>query len=204
MARSPLKANHERTSKSRAAKKLAILHGAAEVFALRGFVAGTTTEIARKVDLSQSAVYYYVGSKNDLLQEISLQVDQDMAAALERGLAAASPAERMRTLVSEVIEAVVRDRWSFMVYWRERDRLPDDVRKKIERDERQFVAAVQGLVEDLQAAGKLPADAPASILTRGILGMVTWVYQWYRPNGKFDSPEIAQTFLQLIGLADGD
>jgi TetR/AcrR family transcriptional regulator, cholesterol catabolism regulator len=195
------KQSNPRTAEGHQSKKAAILRGAAEVFSTRGFAAGTTTDIAQKVELSQSAIYYYVGSKNQLLEEIALQVARDMAEALQRSLAAETPADRLRALIVEVTDAVVRDRWAFAVYWREADVLPAAVRAKIEADERAFVAEVQHLVEELQATGELPADASAYIVTRAILGMASWVYQWHRSRSGVTSRQIADTFLLLIGLA---
>jgi AcrR family transcriptional regulator len=188
-------------SENHAAKRLAILDGAAEVFATRGFVAGTTTEIGQKVGLSQSAIYHYVGSKSHLLQEIALHMDDEMNSALERGLGASEePAAQMVAIITEFTRAVIRFRWSFSVYWKEQHLLPVDVRRKVEKDERRFVGAVEALFARLQDGGDIPAGISPTIATKGILGMVSWVYQWYRPTGQFDADEIADGFVRLIGL----
>jgi AcrR family transcriptional regulator len=189
------------SDQARAVKRRAIIEGASEVFATRGFTAGTTTEIAQKVDLSQSALYYYVGSKNDLLHEIALSVAADMSAALDRAMNGPSdPVDQMRSLMTEFTAAVINDRWSFAVYWKERDLLSAQVRNQVERDERRFVKTVEQLVTTLQEQGYFHTQDAAPTVTRAIMGMITWVYQWYRPSGKLNAKQIAKVFGDLIGL----
>jgi AcrR family transcriptional regulator len=184
-------------------KRRAILEGAADVFARRGFVAGTTKEIAAEVGLSQPAIYHYVGSKNDLLREIAMQVDHDMVAALEAGLARSEkPAEQLRGIIEEYTAAVVRDRRSFAVFWQEGYWLPQDVQARIETDQRLFIAKVGQVVDELQRSGVLPAG-PAPVVARAILSMPSWMYHWYQPDGQLSAAEVADVYCRLIGLGDG-
>lgn len=183
-------------------KRRAIVQGAAEVFAERGFVAGTTKEIAAKVGLSQPAIYHYLGSKEDLLREIVLRIEHDMRRALETALAAGStPEEQLRHIVHEYTAAIIENRTTFAVYYKELHQLPPSVRKRIADAEKEFVADVAAVVAKLQRDGRLPEDKPTMVLTEGIIGMVSWTHRWYRAAGPLDAGAIAETFLTLIGLA---
>lgn len=182
-------------------KRRAILDGAAEVFERRGFTGGTTREIASTVGLSQPAIYHYVGSKEALLSEIALQVDHDLTAALECALAvSADPVAQLRALVRELCNAVIVNRRTFAVYWKELHALPDDVRSQIAGDERLFVKQVEELVVAAQGQGALPPHASPRILTEAILGMTSWTYRWYRPDSGISPDEVAGAYLQLLGL----
>lgn len=183
-------------------KRRAILAGAAEVFARRGFVGGTTKEIAAEVGLSQPAIYHYVGSKTDLLREIVLQVDQDMFAALRAGMARSSqPGEQLRGVIEEYTAAVVRDRRVFAVFWQEGHALPEEIRDRIRQDQREFISQVGKIITRLQRAKVLPAG-PVSIMARAVLSMPSWMHQWYVPEGQMTAAEIADVFCRLIGLGD--
>jgi AcrR family transcriptional regulator len=184
-------------------KRREILAGAARVFDRRGFTAGTTKEVAAEVDLSQPAIYHYVGSKEALLSEIALQVARDMLAAVESGLAAGdTPREQLRSVIREFTNAVLRDQVEFAVFWKELNSLPTEVRTLVEQGERYFISRVADLIGQLQASGDLPADAPQPVVTEAILGMVCWTYHWYRPN-KSPSPDaLAKVFCDLVGLSD--
>lgn len=184
-----------------ARKRREIIECAAEVFAERGFVAGTTKEIANRVGLSQPAIYHYVGSKEDLLTEIAMQVDRDMKAALEHGLAQGSTArDRLRGVISAFTAAVVENRLTFTVYYKELHSLQDSTRTKIAKDEREFVAGVAALVSELQDEGLFAKDMSTLVLTEALIGMVSWLHRWYRPSGPLDADEIAEHFISLVGV----
>jgi hypothetical protein len=68
--------------------------------------------------------------------------------------------------------------------------------------QRTFIEQVSELVAKAQERGALPADQPTQIITQGILGMLSWMYWFYRPDGPFNPDEIARGFLSLIGLPD--
>lgn len=183
-------------------KRRAILEGAADVFMRRGFVAGTTKEIAAEVGLSQPAIYHYVGSKADLLREIALHVDHDMIRALQVGLdSSTEPHRQLRGVIHEFTAAVVRDHRVFAVFWQELRMLPDQVRETIAEDERTFVRKVGELVAVLQKAGRMPAG-PRTVIAEAVLSMPSWMYKWYRPGGELTAEEIADVYCRLIGLDD--
>ncbi|SOC48567.1 transcriptional regulator, TetR family [Blastococcus aggregatus] len=181
-------------------KRRDILEGASEVFVRRGFAAGTTKEIAAEVGLSQPAIYHYVGSKADLLREIALQVDRDMLAALDTGMASSDdPAVQLRNVLHAYTAAVVHDRRSFAVFWQELHSMEPGVREKIAADERDFVVKVGGLIQDLQERGQMP-EGPPLLMARAILSMPSWMYHWYRPSGSLEAKGIADIYCRLIGL----
>lgn len=184
------------------AKRRNILEGASEVFVRRGFAAGTTKEIAAEVGLSQPAIYHYVGSKADLLREIALQVGRDVMAALDTGLASSDdPAAQLRAVIHEFTAAVVRDRRSFAVFWRELHSLEPEIGEKIAADEHNCVVKVGELIQALQERGGMP-EGPPLLLARAVLSMPSWMYHWYRSGASLEAREIADIYCRLIGLAE--
>lgn len=180
-----------------------VIDRAAEIFARDGFPAGTTKDIAAAVGLSQPAIYHYVGSKQDLLREIALTVDRDMTAALAAGLQSSEDAaEQLRAVIREFTAAVVRGRHSFAVFWQELNSLDDVTRTAIQDDERRFIASVAGLVGRLQDQGRMPPGSP-TVLAQAILGIPSWMYRWYQPDGPLVADSLAELFCALIGLDRG-
>ncbi|MCP2338689.1 TetR/AcrR family transcriptional regulator [Actinomadura rupiterrae] len=185
-------------------KRRRILDGAAAVFSSRGYGKGTTKEIAAQLGLSQPSIYHYVGSKADLLREIALQVDRDMTTALRDGLAAGTdPVAQLRAIITRFTAAVIANHLTFAVYRSEQRWLEPAVAEEVQRDEREFVAAVRRVVEKVQALGKLP-DAPSSVLTFAILNMVSESHRWYHQEGSLDPASVAETYCELIGLPPQD
>jgi TetR/AcrR family transcriptional regulator, cholesterol catabolism regulator len=191
----------ERRLDDKEIKRRAIIETAADVFFERGFVAGTTKDVATRVGLSQPAIYHYVGSKATLLVEIAAQVDQDMRTALARALAESDdPRDQLVSLISKLTIAVSSNRRTFAVYWREMHQLPDDVRRSLRNNERAFVRRVEELVAAVQDQGGLPREAEARVVTEALLGMISWLYQWYQPTSRLTPADVASTFTDLVGL----
>lgn len=186
-------------------KRQAILAGAAAVFAGQGFAGGTTKDIAQRVGLSQPSIYHYVGSKTDLIAEIAKEVDRRFSAPLETALASAeSPVEQLQAVVIGFVAAVAENLDAWTVYWEEGRSIPPAVAEDVQRSKARYIAGVDDIVRRCQADGALPAGRPTRVITEGILGTISSMYRWYRPDGRYNPAEIAATFLELLGLAPGD
>lgn len=176
---------------------------AADVFYARGFSAGTTREIAARVGLTQPAIYHYVGSKDDLIASIADHVDQEMTAALERGLTrSADPQAQLVGIIEEFTVAVLSNQTAFAVYYRENHHIAEDVRARVQGHERAFVRQTSRLVSTLQKAGALPDTDPPTVVAEAILGMASWSYRWFRPGGRATPKAVAGAFIRLVGLSD--
>jgi len=179
-----------------------IVRAAAEIFSRDGFRAGTTKDIAAKVGLSQPSLYYYVGSKDALLSELALRLDHDMQETLVRARQVSSdPTEQFKAWVRELTRAVANDKDLFAVYWAESRWLPKKVATQVTADEQALIRDVERLVAKVQAQGALKLGPPA-IVTQAIIGMVIWLYRWYRRSSQIEVDELADLFLRLIGLDD--
>ena len=180
-----------------------ILDAAAEVFFHKGYDRGTTKEIAARVGLSQPAIYHYVGGKEELLVEIARQVDSDFTAGMVQALARSSdPVEQLRNLIYAFTDALARNQLSFALYWKEYRAIPASAAKSVSAHHRAFVEKFTELVAEAQKLGALPADHPTDIIAQGILGMLSWMYWWYRPESPSTPDDIARGFLALLGLQE--
>lgn len=183
-----------------ARKRRQILDAAAEVFFVHGFARGTTKEIAAKVGMSQPSIYHYVGSKEDLMVEIARQVSGDFTERLDEVIrAGGSPLEQLCRVIDSFVESLVLNQRTFPVYWKEYRSLPPDVAKEVSAAERSYVQRFEDLVRHVQQAGHLPADQPTRVVSEGILGMMSWMHWWYRPE-EFTPQQVATAFRALAGL----
>ena len=181
-------------------KRREILDAAADVFFRRGFSKGTTKEIAALVGMSQPSIYHYVGSKEDLMVEISRQVSRDFTVRIDRALeAGGEPVEKLSRAIESFVEALVLNQRTFAVYWKEYRSLPADVGREVRADEVAYVGRFEELVGEVQRQGYLPADSPTRVVSEGILGMLSWMHWWYRPD-EFSQDMVSATFLAMLGL----
>jgi len=185
-------------------KRRRILDVAAEVFFVRGYDRGTTQEIAERAGMSQPTIYHYVGSKEVLMSEIARQVDRDFTKALDDAFAVpADTATQLRRIIGAFVRSLAINQRTFAVYWKEFRALPEDVGREVSGHERDFVARVEEVVSRAQKEGVLPAEHPTRIISEGILGMMSWMHWWYRPD-EFDPDQVAAAFCDLIGLPTGN
>jgi AcrR family transcriptional regulator len=181
--------------------KRLIVSSAARVFSRRGYSSGTTKEIAAELQMSQPAVYHYIGSKALLLDEIALLVASDFLKSLEIALAESdNPDIRMRNVMRRFTEALLRNQYECMVFWRERHSFSEDLRLNIAEQERNYMRSVANLVADLQKRGILTSTVSSEVLAQAIIGMPAWSYQWYRNDRHPDARELADVYCDLVGL----
>jgi AcrR family transcriptional regulator len=181
--------------------KRLIVSSAARVFSRRGYSSGTTKEIASELQMSQPAVYHYIGSKALLLDEIALLVASDFQKSLAIALEESdNPDIRLRNVVRRFTEALLRNQYECMVFWRERHSFSEDLRVNIAEQERQFMKSVANLVADLQERKILMSTVSSEVLAQAIIGMPAWSYQWYRHDRHPDAHELADVYCDLVGL----
>jgi AcrR family transcriptional regulator len=201
--RTPVRANRngEKTSSEEFDRtREAIIRAAAAVFSRDGFHAGTTKDIAAQVGLSQPSLYYYVGSKEVLLNELVLRLVADMTATLEVSRQSSNePIVQFQTFIRAVARTIAKNVQLFDVYWAERHRLPKKTANQANTGEREFVAYTEELVRRLQAEGALDAGPPA-VVAEAIIGMIMWMYRWFRRTGPLDADAVADVFLRLVCL----
>lgn len=194
---------HDEAKKNRSFEetKRLIVSSAARVFSRRGYSSGTTKEIASELQMSQPAVYHYIGSKALLLDEIALLVASDFQKSLAIALEESdNPDIRLRNVVRRFTEALLRNQYECLVFWRERHSFSEHLRLNIAEQERQFMKTVSGIVFDLQEKNILNSKVSSEVLAQAIIGMPAWSYQWYRHDRHPDAHELADVYCDLVGL----
>ncbi len=64
---------------------------------------------------------------------------------------------------------------------------------------------IEKLLTEGRKNGEFREDFDVSIVAFGILGMMNWSYQWYKPDGEKSDTEIAETFVNMVikGIEQG-
>ncbi|HEY6337892.1 MAG TPA: TetR/AcrR family transcriptional regulator [Candidatus Sulfotelmatobacter sp.] len=143
-----------------------------------------------------------------------------------RGLA--NPEERLRTLIRLHIEVVLspRDR-EITVMLHENHPLPPVLRKRINTRKKEYVHFLENLIAQVQKEAQrdsqmethkaTPKDAhkkdahkeihPTHSVSAGVspraaafalLGMINWIYQWYKPEGALQAQNLVPQFTDLV------
>ena len=181
-----------------------ILRTAARLFQQRGYDATSMNDVAAALRLSKGGLYHHFQSKDEILFEI---MDHAMEITQERVLnpvrIIADPEERLRALIRLHIEVVLspRDR-EITVMLHENHPLPPSLRKRINARKKDYVHFLESLMAEVQNKARQSRSAKAKVSPRAaafaLLGMINWIYQWYKPEGNLQAQNLIPQFTDLI------
>jgi AcrR family transcriptional regulator len=180
-----------------------ILRTAARLFQQRGYDATSMNDVAAALKLSKGGLYHHFQSKDEILFEImdhAMEITQERVINPVRDIADAE--ERLRALIRLHIEVVLspRDR-EITVMLHENHPLPPALRKRINSRKKEYVHFLENLMAEAQKVrhphstkGKVSPRAAAFAL----LGMLNWIYQWYKPEGDLQAQNLIPQFTEII------
>ena len=183
-----------------------LLAKAAELFQKKGYHATTMKDIAAELQILPGSLYHHIDSKQSLLQEImrrgiEVLLEQVRPVVLSQN----SASEKLKKIIGINIQAIAEQPAVLTVFLHEMKSLP--IAKRAEqiklRDEYNHLVK-QVIEEGIESGDFRPLHA--NMTTFAILGMVNWLYTWYRPTGSLTPTEITEQFVSLImhGLSQED
>jgi TetR/AcrR family transcriptional regulator, cholesterol catabolism regulator len=184
------------------ARREEIVQAAAHVFRDRGFEATTLRDVAAALGTDRASLYYYVGSKEELLQEIvsqALRLDIEMAESVKRSRA--SSPEKIAALIESMVDSYDKNYPHMMVYIEDLGRIArQDSEWSIDVIEqtRAYEALVHSILRKGQRDGTLRSDLPVELCALALFGMINWMHRWYRPDNKWKVEDVAGTFTAIF------
>lgn len=175
-----------------------IIDTAAELFARRGYAATGITEICEAVGLARGALYYYIGSKEQLLVEIQSAV---LVPLLATANAVAEldvrPVVRLRLLSELLLEQIVQRLDHIWVYEHDYRQLSAENQATLVAQRHAFEDVVAQLLAAAVEAGEFrEMDVRLGMLQ--FLNMHNHTYQWVRPTGRWDVPHLSQEYCATL------
>ncbi|MCY0878486.1 MAG: TetR/AcrR family transcriptional regulator [Firmicutes bacterium] len=202
------RAGQSRLEQRKAKRRQEILAVAAQLFRTRGYDGTTADAIAEAVHLTKSALYTYVGSKEEiavlLLQEVVRALLADAAAIDARPI---TPQEKIRDLIVRHVVVVGHHPASSLLFLHSEHMLSPEkyphlyaLRDQYEGYWRRWIHQAQEMraidVRSEKIAGWL------------ILGSLNWVIRWFSPAGPFSAEDIGEEFARILlrglGAQDGN
>jgi len=180
---------------------------AARVFYEKGYDGASMQEIAEAVKLTKAGLYHHVGSKDRLLFEImNYGMDILDETVLEKVKSIEDPQEKLRQTIIGHIDLVVRARdMEITVILHENRSLKGPLRKKINARKKAYIHYLEDLIAQVQdKSGHERLISPA-LAAFNLLGIINWLYQWYRPEGPITQEELTKGCVDFFfrGLLGG-
>ncbi len=178
-------------------KKEEILRVAGELFFFKGYTHTSLDDIASELRIGKPLIYACFPSKTALLAEVCTRTTITTAEIAAGNLKkSASPTERLRHTVREVTNRVIEGRINLGVLFREVKHLPPEAVQELSRSFHLFNHSLQQLLEEGVQAGEFSISDEGTV-TLAISGMMTWIYSWYRPEGRLNPDQVADQMAQL-------
>jgi len=177
-----------------------ILRTAARLFQQRGYDATSMNDVAAALKLSKGGLYHHFQSKDEILFEImnhAMDLTQERVLSPVRSIS--DPEERLRALIRRHIEVILspRDR-EITVMLHENHPLPPALRKRINTRKKDYVHFVENLIVDVQRARHTKGSVSPRAAAFALLGMINWIYQWYKPEGNLQANNLVPQFTEMV------
>lgn len=174
-----------------------IIEGATTLFAEHGYHGTGIADIADKVGLRGGALYYHIGSKQELLWEI---LGTYTAAVLKEAEAVAaseqSPTEKLHDLIVRQLRLIVRSTRQMQIELRDRASLSDERLAELQAMRVRIQEIWQQILDDGKSNGEF--ESADTVVTNMIITTVNSVAHWYRENGRYTADEIAERVAHVI------
>jgi TetR/AcrR family transcriptional regulator, cholesterol catabolism regulator len=193
---------HERRSADRRAsgeRWQAILKGASEVFRREGYARARLEDVAVEVGINRASLYYYVGTKEELLVALIEQPAYEMTRHCREALESDSPAdEKLRRALRAYIQDLQTHPELFLLFNESQHIAVIPEARDIVANADAYGKTLLAIVEEGIASGVFRADLDARLVMLGILGMHNWIHRWYVPGGHNTLREIGDAFAALV------
>lgn len=180
-------------------RRRAILETAARVICERGYEGASIQDIADACSLTKAGLYHHIRSKEHLLLEImNYGMDVFEEQVLHQVLAIADPLERLKTCMAKNILLVTRG-WSkeITIILHEHATLTGEARAQINARKKRYVRFLEGSFAEAIRAGRLRPVHP-KVAAFAFLGMVLWIYKWFKPDGAVKEDELVREMQELF------
>jgi AcrR family transcriptional regulator len=186
-----------------------ILRTAARLFQQRGYDATSMNDVAAALKLSKGGLYHHFQSKDEILFHImahAMEITEERVINVVRridGTRADVTEERLRTLIRLHIQVVLspEDR-EITVMLHENHPLPPALRRKINARKKDYLHFVEHLIADVQRDAQRKGNSPTSVTPRAaalaLVGMINWIYQWYKPDGQLTGEALVQQYADIF------
>ncbi len=191
----------KRTRKDSAKKKEDILRTVLQLFLKKGYNATSTNDICSAAKLAKPTLYYYFGSKRNLLFTLHHDhLTKYLRPYLDEAAAIQNSEQRILFMIRNYTKMIcAHPELRFLIH--ETLGFKDKYFAQIKKDWKSHYLLLQYTIADLQASGGITTDVKPSWAALFLIGMITWMTFWFDFSRKGQIEEIAEAAVTFASHA---
>ncbi|HXC95157.1 MAG TPA: TetR/AcrR family transcriptional regulator [Edaphobacter sp.] len=179
-------------------KRDAVLQTAAHMFLEEGYRRTSMSDLAKRLQITKPALYYYFRNKEEILVEcyhagIALIEELLDKAIVSRG----TGLEKVSAYIEAYAKSVVLHEFGRCVSMLDESELSSETRKQVRALKRRIDASIRAYIEE-GIADKSIAPCNPMLASFAMSGAINWIGTWYKPAGPLSGQEIASHFTCLL------
>lgn len=193
-----------RRSRAPRRRRQEILEAAARVFHEKGYESTSIQDLADAVGILKGSLYYYITSKEDLLYELLQGVHEEGLKNLDKTRAVEGDAlQKIRAFVTLHFTYNAEHLVGMAVFFQDFRSLKPERRRVILEERDRYDHFLRDVIRQGQDEGIVCPDIDPKVAAIAVLGMMNWIYHWYRPGGERSAAELANAYADFVvaGLA---
>ncbi|MCP3025955.1 TetR/AcrR family transcriptional regulator [Halobacillus sp. A5] len=164
-----------------------------------GFHGVTVKQIVEASKTSKGGFYHHFQSKDELLYVIHdafiTYVSKEAKRADETHR---SPIDKIQEITRVFVRVFDLYKPHLSVFYQESKYLKPPYNEQIKQKRDEFKSLIFQVITEGQRTGHFRKELPPGLTSMAILGMVNWMYKWYRRDGDYSIDEIADVFIDII------
>jgi len=179
-------------------RKEQLLEVAAKLFKQRGYAATSMRDLAAELGIEAASLYHHIKSKEEILETICF----DLASKFSNVIAEVNDIyfnaeEKLRTAIKNHVLIITQNTNQSAVFLHEWRNLSEPKLSEFKELRDAYEKGIRVILKDGMNEDVFDnVDEKFASLT--ILSTVNWINEWFKPNGKMSTEEIAQNLSDFI------
>lgn len=183
-----------------------VLDVATRLFHERGYQGTSMDDVAANVGLTKGTLYHHFPGKAEILEEIYTEAPDFVLGRIDQHPEDATAGQIIRLLFHDILELISERPYMITVFYQEMrwigEWLAAKSAREIQRKNRRYIDYVEATVQRGIDDGEF-REVDSSVTAYSLIGMASWTYQWFNPDGRLSTDEVADIMagIFLEGLA---
>lgn len=176
-----------------------IIEKALILFDDKGYHGVSINEIVKEANTSKGGFYYHFSSKEELLFVIhDVFITYAIDKATEADKSNDNPVDKLKAIIKEFLKVFHLYKSHITVFYQESTYLRPEDRQIIKQKRETFKQIIIAVMKEGKLQQQFRPEINTEITTMALLGMVNWLYKWYKKDGLYTIEEIGDYYVDLI------